>query len=94
MQIHHPCCPCLGTDEACIVDLATALRQGRPEQAYRQALRLVEPDGVAPLLGEVRILTAAMGSHDRCPPAALSREASRGDEAAAPPQQPLLHTIH
>ncbi len=60
IQHHHPCCPCLGTDEACLVTLIAACQHGEATFARALAGDMVESSGLSAMVEAVERLAYLM----------------------------------
>ncbi len=60
LRYHHPCCPCLGGDEAALLALFSAAQNGDDELARFVAGTLVHPAGRPALLRAARALGDAL----------------------------------
>lgn len=57
---HHPCCPCIGPDEAGLLTLVTAVQREQPDLAHHVAASFVRPGGMKMLLAAADLFAGAL----------------------------------
>ncbi len=89
---HHPCCPCVGPDEAGLLTLVTAVQRAQPALAQLVAARFVGPGGMKMLLAAADLFAGALRRGARELPLrfACCAEPAAGIEAEPLPA-PTLH---
>jgi hypothetical protein len=63
IEYHHPCCPCLGVDEACLIVVVAACQHGDGVLARAAAGWLVTEEAAGDLLCSGNLLGRAMRDH-------------------------------
>lgn len=78
---HQPCCPCLGGDEAWLLDFVAACQQGRGLRAQELAEAIIEADDTGDLLQAGSALAAHLHG----------RSLTIRHQPADPPERPTIH---
>lgn len=86
---HHPCCPCIGPDEAGLLSLVTAVQRAQPALAHHIAAQFVRPAGMKMLLAAADLFAGALKRGARELPLRFAYGAAEAE--AAPLPAPTLH---
>jgi hypothetical protein len=82
LQYHQPCCPCLGADEAILLEVVAACQHCDGRAAYAAAASLVGEAGCGDLMDSATALAQSMRTHGMSLP---RRQAGSGETALTYP---------